>query len=172
MDYPLSDKEIKSLLRGPTLVLDYEELNPRLHDINDILDNYHSLFILYLTDTNVGHWTCIFRTVDARDNSIIEFFDPYGISIDYQLNIDGIKGSRPKVAALLSHSVCPVFENTTQVQSTNPEIATCGRHCVLRVLSRSLSNKEYINNLLYLRQKMGMDFDRVVCSIVKVYVDV
>lgn len=141
--YALSDGDIKKML-GDVKVTTYPELED-IEDINQLFDAQGRaiLFFPNLSPT-VGHWTCLIK----RPN-MIEFFDPYGERPDdqkdgmtrtkmQQLDID-----QPLLSRLLKSSPLPVYYNSHAFQASKDDVATCGRHCVVRLLYKPYSLDKY-----------------------------
>src|SRR6478736_4475943 len=76
----LSGDDILKLINNKSNVISYDQLK-NVKNIKDIMKN-GSCIILYLSEKHFGHWTCVFY----RNKDLIEFFDPYGISIDLEKN--------------------------------------------------------------------------------------
>lgn len=141
MNTALSGQEILKLLDGRTKVLLYDDIS-RYSTPERLLQPYGSTVILYPTGENVGHWTALLYTVDDGGNRIIEFFDPYGISVDNEFKAMGHRHPH-RMARLLLQSSGPVSYNQHKVQQFSDEIATCGRHCVLRICFKHLPLSVY-----------------------------
>jgi hypothetical protein len=82
-----------------------------------------------------GHWVCLFRNKDG-----IHYFDSYGDKPDTE---DDLNGQEPLLTQLLSESQLPVFYNTKRYQKLRTDIATCGRHCIARLIYKNKSPDAY-----------------------------
>ena len=77
---PLSDEDILDMMHDKTNIILYEDL-AYAPSLDSILSPYGACVILYQIKPNYGHWCCIFK----RTNTLVEFFDPYGMFIDDEL---------------------------------------------------------------------------------------
>jgi hypothetical protein len=142
--YPLGDDDINKILEPDTHIFTYPYLK-QVKDIDEIFDPYGRAMMLYLTEnSNTGHWVCLIRRPDE-----IEFFDPYGEGVDKQLSWVGkgkrmeLEQERPLLSKLLREKGLPVVYNKTKFQKVDDDIATCGRHCVIRLLFKDLPLPKY-----------------------------
>jgi hypothetical protein len=93
-----------------------------------------------------GHWVSILR----HPTRLVEYFDPYGLPIDYALK--GVKGASP-----LSERIAPVLQSFCSSNSlklvqnhsvfqmpwrTNRS-ATCGRWAAIRVVMRGMTIEQF-----------------------------
>jgi hypothetical protein len=122
----------------------YDELK-RFKNITQLLGKSGAAVVLYPSGHgDVGHWTCVFYTKDDRGRRIIEFFDPYGISVDNELRMIPNSRRRPRLMArLLTTAKIPVSYNEHQFQKFAGTIATCGRHVVSRLLNKDMPLSVY-----------------------------
>lgn len=145
MNISLSDKDILNMLDRKCNLLTYTEL-ANYNNLNDALGEYKTLVILYMTKNNYGHWCCLF----LRDDNILEFFDSYGIFIDDELEFipDNYRivsnQSYPHLTYLIYNSQYKNVEyNQYKLQKMTPEINTCGRWVVVRIMLKRLSLDEF-----------------------------
>ena len=162
MNKPLSNNDICQLMDGETRVIRYIELED-FPSVESLLKPFGRVVILYPGGTDkrsegVGHWTAVFYTFNDKGKPVIEFFDPYGFSIDQEFNYMGFKYPN-LLAALLSRAKFPIEYNDKKVQSFARNIATCGRHVVNRLRHDYLSLGEY--NRIF----GGKNADRLVTSL-------
>jgi hypothetical protein len=157
--YPLGDDDINKILEPDTHIFTYPYLK-QVKDIDEIFDPYGRAMMLYLTENeNTGHWVCLIRRPDE-----IEFFDPYGEPIDKQLTWVGkgkrmeLEQERPLLSKLLREKGLPVVFNKTKFQKVDDDVATCGRHCVIRLLFKDLPLPKYAEMI----KKSGMTPDEFV----------
>jgi len=117
-----------------------------LHSIDDMFDDKGRAILLFpnVSPTS-GHWTCLIN----RPNKI-EFFDSYGDAPDTEQKGGMSKGrleqldiDRPDLTKLLRASGKPVYYNKHQFQKESGNVATCGRHCVSRLLYAPYSLDKY-----------------------------
>lgn len=100
---------------------------------------------LYEIAKNVGHWCALF----LRGSDGAEVFDPYGVIPDDMLLLLDAEDQRkldqdhPVLTELLLRSGRSVQYNNHHLQSTDPAIATCGRHCIMRLLASHLNIDQY-----------------------------
>ena len=110
---------------------------------------------------------------------LIEYFNSYALfpSEELNLNTDAInKSLNQKVKhlnQLLRKAVRDGFEviyNKEKFQSFDSNIATCGKHVILRLimfLENNLDLEKYIRFMNILKNKLGMTSDRVVTLLVQ-----
>lgn len=160
MNYSLSNGDINKLLDGKCNIMSYDQLN-NYNNIDSAMGKYGALVLLYQTKQNYGHWCCVFK----RNNDTIEFFDPYGLFPDDELefvpnNMRNVLGEDyPHLTWLLYNSGYKKIDyNSKQLQKFKEDVNTCGRHCVVRIMMRNLSIDEYIKFL-------GKDPDKKVLEL-------
>lgn len=142
MDKPLFGRDIYNLLRGQTNVILYSQL-PQYSSVAELLHPYGNAVILYpdRSDSD-GHWTGLHYTFDDSGRRVVEFFDPYGISVDREWRFT--RSRYPNyLAQLLLSSPLPVHYNQHRIQKFKKGINTCGRHVVNRILNSNLSLQQY-----------------------------
>jgi hypothetical protein len=146
------------------------------------LDNYKTLldllphrrcglFILFEENKNKGHWCLL-----SRNNMIIEFFDSYGFSSDEILKWNSIKKRIEldqldnEMRNLIVKTNFKFVRNKIPYQDRNDlNIATCGRHCCLRlktIFDKNYSKKQYHQMMLYNKGISGMNYDEIVCDFI------
>jgi hypothetical protein len=159
--YALSDSDIKSIL-GDTKIIPYPELEG-MRSIDECFDEKGRCILFFPNASpTVGHWCCMIR----RPKSI-EFFDPYGETPEAQKDglSEGQKQSldidEPVLTSLLRASGLPVFYNTHPFQTDRSDVATCGRHCVVRLLYAPYSLDKYAGII----KKSGMSADDFVSGL-------
>lgn len=144
--YALSAKQIFNLTHKHCNIFLYEELKD-MKSIDYLITNhnrkagkrgmegvqppsYLPCILLYPIDKNMGHWTSIIRV----DNDKIEFFDPFSIKPDDQLQFS-YKKVPPYLSKLISRSNYDIVQTSTiQLQKLDRNINTCGRWVVMRVI--------------------------------------
>jgi hypothetical protein len=143
-EYPLGDNEIKKYL--PTVpVMKYSKLS-NYKTIEELLpENKTYCILLYEWSPNVGHWVALLRYNDQY-----EYFDSYGNKLDDPLNwVDlGIRKELDQNIPYLTNLLKgkKILVNKIKYQKEDPEIATCGRWCIFRILSNKnedLNLKEF-----------------------------
>jgi hypothetical protein len=163
-EYPLGDDDIRKLLGNDIKIWNYPQLK-EVEDADDLFDEKGRAILLFpnVSPTS-GHWTCLIN----RPNSI-DFFDPYGSPPDTDQK-DGLSNNRlkqleidhPDLTQLLRASGKPVFYNHHAFQSSSPSVATCGKHCVVRLLYAPYSLDKYGAII----KKSGMSADNFVSGLV------
>lgn len=133
---PLSNVDIISLCDDKTNVVKYSELI-NYDNIDDLLQPFDNVVILYETGKNYGHWVCLIKY-----GNTIEFFDPYGLGVDEQLSFS--KKSLPLLSILLLNSDYKLIENKTQLQKKYNNVSSCGRHVAVRLILKQLDIYEYL----------------------------
>lgn len=160
----LGDNIIRKYLPNARIIK-YSDLK-NVMNIEDLLPHEQSYcIILYESQPNSGHWTAIMRIDDN-----IEYFDSYGNKPDFPLtwskDINASLGqSIPYLSQLLDKTPLDVYFNDFQYQKENKDIATCGRHCIFRILclTRNFYDlKQYCNFLKGLKHKSNESFDDIV----------
>ena len=161
--YALSDADITAIL-GPTSIFPYPKLE-EVSSIDDVFDDHGRAIILFPNvNPTTGHWCCMIRRPKR-----IEFFDSYGDGPDDGQR-DGLTRSRlealdmdqPLLTELMRQSGLPVYYNKHQFQSDRTDVATCGRHCVVRLLYAPYSLQKYKSII----DKSGLSADDFVTGVV------
>lgn len=156
MKKSLSDIEIKRVLGGETKIITYPEL-AKYKTIDELLQPYGNVIILYLTGENYGHWTCLFKLDDKN----VEFFDPYALKPDRELKLIPMHFRRiknqvtPHLSHLLYNSKYTIHYNDYPLQKHFRDINTCGRHCIIRLYFKNINIDKYIK--LMTNQKKSPD---------------
>ena len=160
--YALGDDDINKILEPDTHIFTYPYLKS-VKDIDEVFDPYGRAMMLYLTeDRATGHWICLIRRPHE-----IEFFDPYGEKPDTQLQwLGGAKrkeldADKPLLSRLLREKGLPVIYNKHKFQEEDDDIATCGRHCVVRLLFKDLPLPKYAQMI----ESTGMRPDEFVTKL-------
>ena len=147
--FDLTGKDINRITDGKTEIIQYEQLE-NISNLEEILNRFGAVVILYTTRKNFGHWVCLFR----KNNNVLkelEFFDPYGLKVDQELNISNAMHLRehqgivtPHLTSLINKGGYNVTSNTQQLQKFLDHVNTCGRHVSMRIRFRDTSLKQYI----------------------------
>ena len=134
MDKSLSNQDIENFLGHSPNIIRYKDLK-KFNSIDQALKNGY-VIILYETKQNFGHWVLVFK----RNKNTIEHFDSYGIKPDDELDFIKpifkiINGTvKPYLTYLLLKSKYKVEYNEFKLQKMAPNINTCGRWILLRLL--------------------------------------
>lgn len=163
-EYPLGDDDIRKLLGNDIKIWNYPQLQD-LDSAEELFDEKGRAILLFPNSSPTsGHWTCL-----INHPKYIEFLDPYGSPPDTDQK-DGLSNSRlkqldiekPYLTRLLRASGKPVFYNNHAFQSSSPSVASCGKHCVVRLLYAPYSLDKYGAII----KKSGMSADNFVCGLV------
>jgi hypothetical protein len=171
MSKPISSDDISQLMDGKVKIISYSQLK-QFKNIDELLEPFGKVVILYESKKNYGHWTCLF--VNPVDNTL-NFFDSYGIFLDDELEHvpENYKkksgyGYVPLLSILLYKSGYPVNYNHFKLQGRGNHINTCGKWCVLRLINSDKNEYEFAKPLLKMRKK-GINLDEfldnfIICT--------
>jgi hypothetical protein len=107
-----------------------------LKSADELFDKQGRAVLLYTPNSPTeGHWVCLQRKSDG-----IYFFDSYGDKPD---SADDLNGQPAHLSELLRGSGMPIYYNTKPYQKMRGDIATCGRHCVSRLIYNKKSPEQY-----------------------------
>lgn len=150
----LTGDDILRICDDKVKIMSYDEL-ANYDNIEDVLKPHGAVIFLYLTKKAYGHWCAIIE----HDDNILEFFDPYGIPPDHQLNWNDDEVNErlgvwePYLTNLIENSDYDLIYNNEKLQSYDESNDTCGRWCAMRVVLRNydlpyfrhlfLDNKHY-----------------------------
>jgi hypothetical protein len=149
--YDLSGADLMRITDNKTKIIQYNELN-NIQSLEEILEPFGSVIILYTTKKNFGHWVALFRK--GNNTHDLEFFDPYGLAVDEELKLtneihlrqhEGL--TTPHLTALIKKGGYKVSSNKTQLQKFLKDTETCGRWVGLRIRFRDLSLKKFTHLL-------------------------
>ncbi len=141
MERALGDNDIMKELGGKSIVIRYADL-VNFPTIERLL-KYGNAVILYPGKGEIGHWTGVFYTYNDRGQKIIEFFDPYGISVDHEFKMSRIEQPH-LLSRLLSKSNYPIEYNEHRFQAFAHNINTCGRHVIARIKNADMPLSTYL----------------------------
>ena len=115
-------------------ILKYSELE-NYNNIDELIPLKDDFRILLLESSPlVGHWVCLIRKGDT-----LEFFDSYGKTHKGELKYIPkfmnkiLNQPDDYLTKIMKSSKNPIF-STLKLQNENPDVATCGRHCISRIL--------------------------------------
>lgn len=154
---PLSDKNIINLLNNDCFILLYKDLN-KYNNIDDLFNKSNNIIILYQTTCNYGHWVAL-----INHNKYIEFFDSYGFFPEdpkqFMTKKWLVRSGQDNnyILYLLSTSNKKCIYNNKKMQDSRPYVATCGRHCVIRIKLKHMSLKKY-QQLMLKNGEFNSDF--------------
>ena len=147
---PMSDSDLKKYLKSNKIYL-FENLEKK--SISKLLPKKKDyIIILYETvNNNNGHWVTLLRYTN-KGQDYIEFFDSYGMTPKelYEVNStkknDYLEQDENYLSIMIKDHLnqnksCKFIYNKKQFQSQDPNVATCGRWCIWRILS--LMKRDY-----------------------------
>jgi hypothetical protein len=115
-------------------ILKYSELE-NFNTIDELMPEQDDYRILLLeSEPSVGHWVCLIRKGDT-----LEFFDSYGKTHKGELKyipkfINRMLNQKDDyLTRIMKSSKNPIF-STLKLQNSNPDVCTCGRHIIARIL--------------------------------------
>ena len=142
LKYSLNNQDIQKAVGFKVPIIRYSELY-NFDNIWKIFDKKHMCFcLLYETADHYGHWTCLFVRKNKRGKPIIEHFDSYGFKPDQELTFaqkqfrDENNMDHTYLLKLLYDTKLPIEYNQFKLQKEHQGINTCGRWCVLRLITR------------------------------------
>jgi hypothetical protein len=141
-----SGNEVLELCDDKAVIITYPELAD-YDSIDDVMKPYGAVILLYETAKNYGHWCCLIKTKKNR----IEFFDPYGLSVDKELKFipQHFRKSNdeeyPHLSYLLYKSKYEVEYNHTKLQKFMKDVNTCGRWVAMRIIMRYLPLPKFVD---------------------------
>jgi len=153
MERALSGHELMRLLPG-TKILTYESLTD-YDDIEQLLGEKKQFVLLYLTTSKrSGHWTTVF--VNETQPDTIQFYCSYASPIDGQQIFDGVSpqlmaSSNQDYSYLSQLIIASRYPKITynNLRCQLPSMATCGRHCWLRLVLKELDNVSYFKVITF-----------------------
>ena len=168
---PLSDIDIFRKLNGRINVIMYSDLN-KVNNIEDVMVD-DSVVILYEKRRKNGHWVCLVRYL-KKGVPTIEFFDSYGIFPDDEkkkirddfLVSSGQKYNKLAELLLRASDRYRIEFNNYKLQKISPDIATCGRHVIARIMNKHLDIDQFNK---FMRSFKGLTPDDVA-SILSIFV--
>lgn len=171
---PMGDDDIKKFLPDAKIIT-YDELK-NYKSIDQLLPNEKDYaIILYLNSKNNGHWIAIMKNKDKKDKTIIEYFDSYGNPIDQPLlwwneeHLEGLGVDDIYLTKLLNKSGYKTVYNKEKYQNGNPDIKSCGRHIVFRLLNHlkgDLDLASYNKIMKQLKKDLKCSYDQIVSGFV------
>lgn len=111
-----------------------------------------AVVFLYRQTENYGHWCCMFEHPTSGE---LYVFDSYGKERPDEyitgtkakkgpFNSEALGQSAPYLLECINNSDYPyVIWNDYPLQYSNPSIQTCGKWCVLRLINRFATEKEF-----------------------------
>lgn len=135
-----SADDMERILGHGTRFLTYPDL-ARAESIEELFRKGFFV-LLYEHSRNVGHWCCVIRFPNR-----IEVFDSYGIKPDDELKFTP-RHFREKNHMQFPHLTWLLYQSGVQIEYNHhkfqkPDVATCGRHVVYRLLNRNMPLERY-----------------------------
>lgn len=165
-DIPLSDKDIVNKLNNQVKIVLYPDLH-QYSTIDEVMGPHEACVLLFESKPNYGHWTCIWKLNDKT----VSFYNPYGgypdDSLEY-ISDDFKKKSHqdePVLSNLLLNSPYELTYNDKEYQKHAQNIKTCGRHCIVRLLLRNMTDEMYDGFMKDCQKQLGLSPDEVVTII-------
>ena len=157
--FDLNENDIRRIADNKVIIIAYESLF-NVNSLDELFTPFGAFILLYQTAEFFGHWVCLLKTGE-RD---LEFYDPYGLNVDEELNINNAFHLRmhrgvitPHLTTLINIDGWRVRYNKERLQKVLRDVNTCGRYCALRVRFKMLSMKKF-NRLLKDNKAYNPDF--------------
>lgn len=141
----LSNKDISRALQGagvPFQIISFPEL-ARFRSVDDLLARGAVVLFLELPG-HVGHWQAVFRAPSGE----VEVFGPYGLTPREAL------GTLDTATRARLHESAPLLErllagervviNQVDLEAWRPDVQTCGRWVVLRLVHQDMTDAEFL----------------------------
>ena len=162
-DIALSNKDILQLLDGKASIVLYPQLH-KFHNIDQVLGPYGACILLFEAKPKYGHWCCLWKL----NPTTVSFFNSYGGYPDDSLEYINDEFRRntnqkyPILSQLLLDSPYELTYNDIDYQKHKQDIRTCGRHCVVRLKCRNLTDEEYEEFIKYYCKELRINPDELV----------
>lgn len=159
----LSDKDLANLLDHENKLVMYPDLI-KYNNIDDVLGPNGMCTLLFESRKNYGHWCCLWKLNDDT----VSFFNSYeGLpddTLDYiNKNFADISNQNyPYLSRLLYSCPYKLTYNQYPYQEKGKQIKTCGRHVVVRLWCRDLSDKQYHSYVKYFCKQYHLNADEFV----------
>lgn len=158
--YYLSDKDITDAIDiEPTNIFTLDKVEGA-YSIDELLDRLGRGVLFFKTaNDNTGHWIGVLK----QGGGVVEVYDPYGFKPDdLEDKLGALKGLNPDISVLedlIKRSGYRMIYNRQKNQSMSRDVATCGRHSVMRLMFRHLNNKQFNDFLKQIRKEDGINPD-------------
>jgi hypothetical protein len=150
MDKSLTDTEMRELTDNKIPVMLYSELID--NGVLNVLLSTPSMACIFLIRQamDYGHWVLIWLKVDGKEKGLY-FYDSYGNEVDskeYQKNVSSdvlkaVEQDEPYLLKELYDSGFRIYYNEYPHQKSKTNIATCGRHCIVRSAFLEMDTDDY-----------------------------
>jgi hypothetical protein len=165
---PFSENDLRTLVSASDApkrrvhdvpIVAYKDI-PRIRSIPELLGAEGTCIIWYQTGDNMGHWTSLVRIGPKK----LEFFCPYGMSIDKQLAMIPVDyrmrtgQQAPHLTNLINSQGWAVVSSGMKLQKMKSGVSSCGRFVGIRIAMyqqgiRNLSDFQH----LFVNQKLTPD---------------
>ncbi len=165
LDEALSGEDIQAVLGKQIPIYAYGDLAD-FETLDEAWGPEKAMIILYETQKGNGHWTAVFE-----NRGRVNCFDSYGIVPDNELKFIDSHFRRqsdqdmPHLSALMYEYGKPVEYNNYRLQKLADSVATCGKHCVIRLLLRTLPVDAYAKLMHKLAKHNRMTVDKLVATL-------
>lgn len=169
---PIDDSEIRKYLPDAKIML-FKHL-AKYNSINEIIPNNKDYFILlYEQAPYNGHWVCV-----SKFNDNIEYFDSYGLEPSEPLKWNDNKVNnylgqgKNYLFDLLKNSKIKILYNPIKYQKYSPDVNTCGRYCIGKILMMKKFNydmNDFYNYMNIIKNKLKLDYDKIISFIIDTY---
>lgn len=172
MNVALSPEQVKDMYRQIIHenidVVFYDEII-KTNNLDQLFRNRNAFIIFYpaaqVDNVTMGHYCCLIKDQKAKT---IMFFDPLAYKPDeykkfsFQRNKLYKEQQNTLVSHLLKHHKkgWTIDFNHYQYQSRHPDVATCGRWCVIRCVFQASNGKEFRKTILHLSKSFNLDTKR------------
>jgi len=146
----LTDSDIRELTDNAITVCTYSELIDN-GVLNTLLNSPSNACIFLLrASENYGHWLLIWLKTEGKEKGIY-VYDPYGYDVEndiYKKNVSeelllDLHQDKPYLLKELYDSGFRIYFNEYKHQKDNKDIATCGKHCVIRSHFLEMDTDDY-----------------------------
>ena len=171
IESPMSDGDLRKILGKDLKIIRYSELAP-LRSLEQLLPRPKDhCIILYETQPGVGHWVALLKY-----NGSYEFFDPYGIYPDDELNWIPkarrklLNQSEPYLSRLLKRGGKQWVYNRRRYQKISDAVNTCGDHCahrIYRLTHNDMDLQDYSDYMDHVREEYKVGYDVIVAEFVE-----
>ena len=178
MDDPIDDTEMKEYLGQDAKILKYSDLRSVKHIAELLPSATDFVILLYQTEPTEGHWVGLSKYPDRFGSSVLEYFDPYGNTLDEPLSwITSQRNKQlgitsPYLTNLMNASGHKLLENRVRYQQESPKIETCGRHIIYRILKlvqHGFKQRQYNDHMRLLKARNpNKSYDEIVSSIINI----
>ena len=136
-----------------------------IKSIDELLGKHRKCVLLYQTSKNYGHYVAVWE-----HNDTIFFSDSYGGIVDSQLKYvphdmkDELNSNHNYLIRLMYNSGKKVEFNQYELQSRDPEVASCGRWSINRLRFPEISIDEYHD--IFKDASKYINKDELICLLV------